>query len=529
MEIIMRSLWGFTRPKAEVVGFARSFPVLAWLIMRPQVTLLLAAFAAIVLRLYSPVLALSPFCIWTALVSLYLERRVIDRLLFPPFTAVTCWTALGTGVGIPIMDWQIGNALRMTIYGISNWHPAMLTIQLVYLISFPLAWIGYYYGGFRKVPLLTEHSLFDGTTALMQKKITAIGWVFFLTSVFILVIKVSMGLENKSRGLVNVNGFTAFQTLFHLLFAIAPKWGMLGFVFVPRLWNEGRTWKRIAILALLIVYFCTALVTGSRGWLLYPCCLMVIGGYFFRHSSTWKIEITLFALAVIGFLTVFAIYVYRQSDQYVSSSASDIPARYRAFRDSVIRLDSSKWKPETVFDFGYSFFGLEDVLVYGRTPATVAHVGFSGFGAIPLTWIPTTLVKNKPRLLDAEFIVSSYGTPPPQAVGMSISLTADAYRRFGWSGIPVVVLIFFGIYGMLVRWMLTWWQRGTLWGWTLLLFTMPFFWNRPFGTVLGTWWAFFYDMPKQLLATAILCLLVSKYIDFTCSRNRTLYDDRESV
>jgi hypothetical protein len=224
---------------------------------------------------------------------------------------------------------------------------------------------------------------------------------------------------------------------------------------------------------------------------------------------------TLFVLAAVGLLTVLAIYVYRQSDQYVSSKVNDIPARYRAFRDSVIRWDSSKWKPETVFDFGYSFFGLEDVQVYALTPSPVAHAGFSGFGAIPLTWIPTTLAKNKPRLLDAETIVMTYGTPAGWATGLSISLTADAYRRFGWTGIPLVVLVAFGIYGAIIRWMLTWWQYGTLWGWALLFFTMTFFWSRPFGTILGTWWRFFYDTPKQLLATAVLCFLVSKTVEWT--------------
>ena len=512
MERQMNSLRRFIRPKAEAPGFAGSFPALSWMVMRPQVTLILAACVAVILR-QSPALALAPFCIWTAFVALYLERRVIDRLLIPPFTAVTCWAVLGTGVGIPIMDWQIQNALRMTIYGISDWHPVLLTIQLVYIVSFPLAWVGYYCGGFGKVPGMPETSLLEGASAVMKRKILMMGWVFFLISVFTLVVRVASGLENKSSGLVNVHEFNAFQTILHLMLAVAPKWGMLGFVFVPHLWGESRAGKRALILVLLGAYFCTALVTGSRGWLLYPCCLMVVGTYFFRRSSTWKTEAILAMLAVIGIAVVFAMYVYRNSTGYFTSSASDIPARYRAFRDSVLRPDPSKWRPETVFDFGYAFYGFEDALVFAKTPALVPHAGFSGFGAIPLTWIPTTLAKNKPRLLDAEPIIASYGTPPTQLVGMDISLTADAYRRFGWAGVPVVVLLAFGIYGAIARWMLTWWRRGSLWGWALLFFSMTFFWNRPFATVLETWWAFFYDMPKQLLATAALCFVVSKAVD----------------
>ena len=515
-------------PKDDLLGFSRSFPLLAWLIMRPQVTLLLAACTALIFRLHSPVLALAPLCIWTALVALYLERRVIDRLLFPPFTAVTCWAVLGTGVGIPIMDWQIQNALRMTIYGVGDWHPALLTIQLVYLGSFPFMWIGYYYGGFRKVPQMTGSALLDGMTKIMQKKIVVMGWIFFLISVLMVVISVISGLANNRQGGGDVHEFNAVQSFLHLALAVAPKWGVLGFIFVPLLWKQGLLWQRLVVIMLLVVYFSMALVTGSRGDLMYPCCFMVAGAYFFRSSESWKTEAVLAMLSVIGITVVFAIYVYRNSTGYLTSSASDIPARYRAFRDSVLRPDPSKWRPETVFDFGYSFYGLEDAKVYALTPYPVPHTGFLGFSAIPVTWIPTTIVKKKPRLLDSDFVVGSYNNPPNQVIGTTISLTADTYRRFGWAGIPVIVLIAFGLYGALVRWMLTWWRHGTLWGWALLFFTMTFFWSRPFGTVLGTWWAFFYDTPKQLLATAVVCLLISKAVDLKFSRNRVHYDGEKS-
>lgn len=496
--------------------------------MRPQMTVLAAVCAGISLWPLSPVVALAPLCISTAFVAFFLERRLIDRMLFPPFTAVTCWAALGVGIGIPIMDWQVPNALRMTIYGVADWHPSLRTIQFVFLASFPLTWIGYYYGGFRMVPRLTGDSLFGGMRPNLRREIDVMGWVLLLISAGMVLIRIGVGLEDKGQFNAALHEPDALQTCVRLLFAIAPKWGMLGFVFVPRLWAKKRA-GRTVVAILVGAYFCAALVTGSRGYLLYPCCFMLAGYYFFRSSSTWKTEMVLASLAAAGFVVVFAVYVYRQSDEYNRSRASDVSARYRAFGSSVIHWDSSKWRPETVFDFGYSFLGVEDALVFAKTPVPVAHAGFSGFGAIPLTWIPTTLARNKPRLLDAEAIILTYGTPPTQVVGMSISLTADAYRRFGWAGIPLVVLAAYGIYGALVRWMLTWWRRGTLWGWVLLLFTLTFFWSRPFGTVLGTWWTFFYDTPKQLLATAVLCLLVSKYLDFTWSRNRARYDDRESV
>ena len=513
-------------PRSESPYFETCFPVLAWLVMRPQVTLLSVAIAAGLLSQQSLVLTLAPLCLWTAFMAFFLERRVIDRLLFPPFTSATCWAALGTGVGIPIMDWQIHNALRMSIYGVSNWHPVLATIQLVWLISFPMAWLGYYYGGFRKVAPLSRTSVFTSIQSPLRTKIVALGWVLFFIAVITPIIKVIAGLENRRDIPVDIHAFNIFQTVIYYLFSIAPKWGMLGFIFAPLLWTRVQFWHRVVILMLISCYFSIALVTGSRGNLMFPCCFIVAGAYFFRTSDTWKTEAILSVLVVLGVVVVFALYVFRNSKEYVTSSAADIPTRYCAFRDSVLRPDHSKWRPETFFDFGYSFYGLEDAKVYALTPNPVPYAGFSGFEAIPLTWIPTTIAKNKLRLLDAEFVVGSYDNPPTQMIGTTISLAADGYRRFGWAGIPAVVLMAFGIYGALARWMLSWWRRGSLFGWVLLIFTTTFFWSRPFGTVLGTWWSFAYDLPKQLAATGILCFLVSRAVDLADSWNRRAHGGR---
>ena len=484
------------------------------MVLRPHITLFLSVCLSGVLLPISPLLALSPLCIWTAVMSFYLERRVIDRLLFPPFTAVTCWAALGTAIGIPIMNSQIQYSERMMGFGVQDWDLPMLTIQIVYLLSFPFAWIGYYYGGFRKVEHINYSSLFDGMTTLMTKKLLVIGWVFFLISVFTLVIRVRAGLENKDQGVVNIHAYGAFQMTLHLILSIAPKWSVLGFIFTPYLWDVKGVVGKLIILLLLGLYFIVALTTGSRGYILYPCCLMLTGYYFFRRRDFWKTEALIVILAILALFTVFVIYAYRNTNEYRSAKGSDIIKRYHAFNNIEKNYKKSKLRPEAAFDLGYSFYGFEDVKVFALSPEPVSHTGFSGFKAIPLTWIPTTIVKNKPKLLDAEFVVESYNKEPRNTNGLGISLTGDAYRRFGWIGIPVVVLIAFAIYGFIAHYILSWWRHGTLWGIILLCFSMTFFWCRPFGTVLGTWWAFFYDIPKQLLATGMLCFFVSKIVDW---------------
>jgi hypothetical protein len=93
--------------------------------------------------------------------------------------------------------------------------------------------------------------------------------------------------------------------------------------------------------------------------------------------------------------------------------------------------------------------------------------------------------------------------------GNSISIVGDAYRRFGWAGIPPLVFLAYALYGMLTRWCIASWRSGSLFGWSLLVFTMMFFWSRPFSTMLGTWWIFFYDAPKHLFILMALCAVVA--------------------
>lgn len=497
------------RAKGNVPGFAGCFPILHWIIMRPQLTLLTVLLLGCIFVMQSNVLALAPLCLWTALIAFYLERRLLDRLLFPPFTAVACWNALGTGIGIPIMAWQIQNSSRMGAFGVVDWAPSFLTIQCVFLASFPIAWIGYYLGGFRKVCPLNLFSIEDGINKKTGKQLIIAGWVFFLLAVFLLTLTVIFNVDSRapSNAKEQISRIFIFIKLFS---AISPKWSVLGFIFVPLLWGRGNVFCKVVIFSLLIIYLVIALTTGSRGGLLYPASFVIAGHYFFRTFNSKKIESMLFAIIPLAIFLIFAIYVSRNSQEFRSVQNLSITDKCNVLRKNLLKFDESQVKPWALFDLGYAFFGFEDAKVFAMTPLPVTHAGFDGFEAIPLTWIPTTLYKNKPRLLDAESIVETYNLQPMNVTGLGISLQADAYRRFGWFGVPFVVIVAYALYGALVRWLFSFWNKRTLWAVFLVCFSMTFFWSRPFGTVLGTWWAFFYDMPKQLLVNAILCFLIIK-------------------
>ena len=89
-----------------------------------------------------------------------------------------------------------------------------------------------------------------------------------------------------------------------------------------------------------------------------------------------------------------------------------------------------------------------DSLVYELTPSGIPHAKFDGFNAIPYTFVPTFIKRDKPILLDSNPLLWRY-TGVIDKPGKAITLPADAYRRFGWFGVPIFVAFFMWVYGVL--------------------------------------------------------------------------------
>jgi hypothetical protein len=509
-------------------GFSACFPIYSWLVFRPQLTFFLSFILFFVLREASPNAALGILCLWSGLLAFWLERKVLNRILFPPFTCFAVWAALGTGIAIPLM---VENAMIVGRIGrlpSAEFQNACLLIQCVHLLSFPIAWAGYYYGGFRKVCLPASGCNINLQTGRLKTDLGVLGWMLFIAAVALLAARVWIGIDD--RGNFGPYGAAAKFVQFgpQIFLSLFPKLPMMGFVFLPLLWKSGGISGKTGIAVLFIVYLVFAISSGSRGLIAYPIFLILAGTYIFRSRDSKLFEMTLIALLVAGFLMTSFILNFRTAPEYQSSPSSYLVSRLSALGHS-FRGTGFTSILASYLNYGtaYSLYGFEDPNVYGFTPDKMPHAGFSGFEAVPLTWVPSYFLRDKPVLLDAEYIAGSYLDPPIKMVGHGISLTADAYRRFGWIGVPVVVFSAFFLYGALCRWFLSWWTRKTLFGWALVAFAALFFWSRPFGTVLGTWWVFFYDTPKQLLALFLLCFCIPKCIDFA-SRVRARFRQKSN-
>ena len=460
----------------------------------------------------APVLGVGLICLWSVLLAFFLERKVLNRLFFPPFTAVIVWSAMGTGIGIPVMASTSYFQEFVAPYRADNWTASLFAAQCCYLLAFPFAWLGYWVGGFRAVASIRGDSNHEVPSPSLLPQIVPVAWASLLIAVFLITAKSLLGMEDRGA----LGGTDGHSLPYSFLLNVIPKFSMMGFVFLPLLWRSGGRREKIVCLLLVGTYAGFALASGTRGFVLFMVFFLFLGAYLFRTENSRLFETGLISLAVVGVLLTSVLLAYRTSPNFHRTTSKELGARLKLLITPGTYDQSFAFGSEGVYRFGYSLYGLDDHIIFALTPTRIPHAGFAGFSALIWTWVPSTFLPGKPPLLDAETVIGAYENPPVEKrPGTMISLSADAWRRFGWAGIPPVVFLFWALYGLLCRWCMARWMGGTIFGWCLLVFMLMFFWNRPFGTVLGTWWTFFYDTPKQLLATAVLCFLVSKAVEWT--------------
>lgn len=503
-----RSWLNLPHLSTEAPGFRACFPIFSWLVFHPHITAVAALFAAAIAFLgSSPLIACGTVCLWTGLFSFCLESKVLERILFPPFTAVMTWGALGTGVGIPIMYASPYFSEFYKVYDVGDWQGVLMAAQVAYLLAFPFAWLGYWSFGFRKVEPITAGDASQISTARSQSGLVCLAWILLLAAILLMAGKTMSGLDDRS---VLAHSGSALPAAVAIPLKILPKFGMMGFVFAPFLWSRSRISGKFAVGILLLVYVAMALASGSRGLLLYMGVFVFAGCYLFRRKNSRIFEVSLIVLALVSAILTSLLLSYRLSDNFHRTTSRAVMERLRILIEPETLRTAFYWSPEGIYRFGYSLLTVDDHIVFALTPGKVPYAGLSGFSAVLWTWIPTTLAPGKKPLLDAEIVTGAYEMPPVEKkTGAGISLAADAWRRFGWGGIPPSMAIAFCLYGLLARCCFAVWRTGGMLGWGFLVFLMMYFWSRPFGTVLGTWWGFLYDTPKHLAAITGLCLTVA--------------------
>lgn len=458
-----------------------------------------------------------------------MERKALDFFLMPPLTSAHVLPALGTGLGLPLL--QLAGATEESVFSFP-------LVQLAYLLAFPFALFGYWIGGFRKFQGFPEPPirLTGRCPALLPG-----AWLWWAGGTVFFILRIFLGWDGRGAGQPSLKPWPSFPVELGHLLGLFPSLVFPGFFFVPFLWKQSRRPGRALLLLLASLFLGFAGSTGARGDLFYPVLFLFLGAFFFRNRdhTFWEkmFVILLLGAFLFGFLGLVLRAVYLQSD-----AASTSPfARWSAATAFLRQPDPAILRNELI-PFCRSLHPWFDERIFHQTPnrrprldldpvyqpPDVPHQGWKGWEAVLWTYVPHLLLPHKPTLLDAEMIYREYATADekvwsehrrePLGRGSILTPQADAYRRFGWWGIPPAVFLVFLVYGALSRWMLSLGDGTKLWKWGLLAFSLSFFMARPMVTLLQTWWIYFYHIPKQLFVLWFFSLGVDQAVARTVPR-----------
>ncbi len=479
-------------PRESADRFRNWFPITAGFIRRPWQTFAVAVLLAAPLSFLSIHWALAPLCFWIFLWAMRIDGPLINRLLLPPLATLVVMTAIAVGLGVPIFADSIeGNFSR----------PHLIT-QVVYILGYPLLFLGYRLGRGKIRP--------DWWPAYPRALIASLRQPLHGIALFLCIFDVARlalcwqtgRLDRGYAGDVILSQGMGGWTFFEMF----SRWHTIWFFFLPYLWRERSSAIRVFVVGAAFFCLLIALASGSRGLVIRPLIYVLCGAYFFSDIRTVRVErwVPLLVLPILGL--IWGMHLVRSSGEFQNSRMTDLSARLSAVSAIGEEIAAGPGFAEVT---GRALLGVSDASVYDATPNQIPFAGVADIPpALIWTWVPQLLAPNKPNLSDGNDIVVSYTGIRYERSYDSISLSADLYRRIGWPGLMVGLPILGVCYGLFVRLVLGLLRNHyPVQGLALLVLLVSGL-QMPFtGTVLGTWWIFAYDLPKHVLPLAALIWL----------------------
>jgi hypothetical protein len=477
--------------------FQAYFPFASKVVGNPAAAAVAAVPLAVIAGVWSVHYALAVVLGWQVIAAFYLERRILDFCLLPPFAAVFLWQFLGLGVGISLIVSESP----------STFDPAFLRMQLIWVLGFPVFY-GAYALFFRRVKAVVVPIPTSAPQHQAWRVVFVIGWLMLLMRITGFVVGVVTGAED--RGEFNLRAITEQKFGIWTAFQLLPRFSNVGFVLLPVLYARSSALGRAVLGAMVGIYFVLALVSGGRGILFYPLLFVIIGSYAFRPVRRVPLDVVMLGLALLILPLIAFIGSYRGTEGFVGTRMLDVRGRVMAMGQT---RDVSVSGPSARTVTGTALLGVNDTMIYEATPEVVPHARWENFNAILFTWIPTFVWRDKPILLDGNAVTSQYIDYELGNTGATVSLGADLYRRFGWVGVAVGMPLAFALFGAL-SWFCydVYLRRNFTVGVVLVIFTISFASWSPLQTVLTTWWNFAYDTPRHLLALGAIYFAVVQVV-----------------
>lgn len=294
----------------------------------------------------------------------------------------------------------------------------------------------------------------------------------------------------------------AFSRLRDVWFFLFPLWWRL--LSPPWRWVLGTE---------MIAFLTAAILSGSRGLLLYPLMLLLFGLWFVLRDPRILRRIGLAFAALVLILSPL-IYVVRDSSAFQNS---------HSWIGRVQAVGLALMQPEPLFQkarwLGRDLYACHDPYLFTPENRDLAPVGSQGLDKLVYLWLPKHVFPERPVLFDGHLIAKQLQRVVPSLWSEvwfpCFSFPADLLRRWAIPGVLFGSLVAAALFHLLFNlWYRTVSISGSTFKLLLLVFPSTYLQAFPFGTVSETAWAVFWELPKYL----ILFLLLGAAIDRCLSR-----------
>ena len=438
--------------------------------------------------------------------TLYLERSWINRIFASPLLILSLGIYLRAGLGLALLYLSPQN---IDDHFISEWTSSITQLQLLWL---PLQFGLLLYAIFENTTLLRWYriSVADSYPSLLARSLPirrTLCAIYQILTIFFAVYLLSSELSNAfSRDFETYYHITQllwrFDTPTTALMRLRDMWLFLTPIYYRILPSS----LRFTSLFLMAAFFISALLSGSRGLLLYPC-LLISFGLAASIKTRQKIILLFLSLFALTLILIPTIYVLRETSSFQSAQH---PVERLKILISLPSKDLSSISARLPYT-GRDLYACHDPFLFKPANQNQLNYGWQSINAFPWLFVPKHLFPDQPPIFDGHLIAKRLqGISPSRWSSVwfpCISLPADLYRRFNITGLltgSILTTIIIGFISTLWKKLVT--PNHVPGPFQILLWSFPFTYiqSYPLGTLSETSWFLLWDLPKYLLVFLVL-------------------------